>query len=63
MSIGIAAVCRHEEGFAIVLCADWQGTRGEFIKADDTYKIRTFPNAGLLIAGDVDAGAEFAARA
>jgi ATP-dependent protease HslVU (ClpYQ) peptidase subunit len=61
MTVGIAAVCKHGEEFAVVLCADWQGTRGDFVKASDTYKMRHFPDAAVLISGDVDAGAEFAA--
>ena len=62
MTIGIAAVCAHEGRYAIVLCCDFQGTRGDFIKADDTDKIRDFKYASVLFAGDVDAGVEFSAR-
>jgi ATP-dependent protease HslVU (ClpYQ) peptidase subunit len=62
VTLGIATLCKHEDKFAVVLCADWQGTRGDFIKADDTYKIRHFDKAAILLAGDPDVGAEFAAR-
>ena len=62
MTIGIAMLCEHEDKFAAVLCTDWQGTRGDFIKAEDTYKIQHFDKAAILIAGDPAAAYEFACR-
>lgn len=64
MTICIVASCQHEGKHAIVLCADYQGTRGDFIKADDTYKFWHFHHGhgAIGFAGDVSCGTEFAAR-
>lgn len=62
MTLGIATFCDHENKFAVVLCADWQGTRGDFIKVEDTYKIQHFERAAILIAGDPSTAYEFACR-
>lgn len=64
MTICIAASCQHEGKHAIVLCADYQGTRGDFIKADDTYKFWHFHHGhgAIGFAGDAACGTEFARR-
>ena len=64
VTICIAAVCKHEGANAVVLCADYQGTRGEFIKADDTHKLWHFHvgSGAIAFAGDTDAGGEFFRR-
>lgn len=64
MTICIAASCKHNGQHAIVLCADYQGTRGDCIKADDTYKFWHFHHGhgAIGFAGDVDSGAEFSRR-
>ena len=64
MTICIAARCRHDGKNAVVLCADYQGTRGDFIKADDTYKFWHFHQGtgAIAFAGDVDCGREFSRR-
>ena len=64
MTICIAASCEHEGKHAVVLCADYQGTHGDYIKADDTYKFWHFHrgHGAIGFAGDVDCGAEFARR-
>jgi 20S proteasome alpha/beta subunit len=64
MTICIAAHCKHDGRYAIVLCADYQGTRGDYIKADDTYKLWHFHrgHGAIGFAGDVDCGTEFAMR-
>lgn len=52
MTVGIVAACKHEEKTAIVLCCDWQGTLGDFIKSDDTDKMRYIgTRATVLLAG------------
>ncbi len=60
VTVCIAAVCTFEDGPAVVICTDKQGTRG-FVKADDTYKLKHFPNTTILISGDEAAANEFAA--
>jgi len=64
MTICIAASCEHNGKHAIVLCADYQGTRGDYIKADDTYKFWHFwhGHGAIGFAGDAACGTEFAAR-
>jgi len=63
MTICIAAICQHKGHTAIVLCADYRSTRGDYIKADDTHKIWHFGKGGaILFAGDVDPGWEFCGR-
>jgi hypothetical protein len=64
MTICIAATCKHEGKPVMVLCADYQGTRGDYIKADDTYKLWHFREGGgaILFAGDIDVGKEFVRR-
>ena len=60
MTICIAAVCRHEKEFAVILCADYRGTRGNYIHSDDLHKIWHFVEGGaIMYAGDSDAGHEF----
>lgn len=51
MTVCIAAVCKHEGKTAIVLCCDWQGTKGDFIKSDSIDKIRWVSTASAMIAG------------
>ena len=51
MTVGIVAACKHEGKTAIVLCCDWQGTLGDFIKSDDTDKMRYIGRATVLLAG------------
>lgn len=64
MTVCIAAVCKHKGKDAVVLCADYQGTRGDYIKADDTYKFWHFYEGCGAIgwAGDADKAVEFARR-
>lgn len=64
MTICIAAHCKHNGQYAVVLCADYQGTRGDYIKAEDTYKFWHFHHGhgAIGFAGDVDCGAEFSRR-
>ena len=64
MTICIAASCKHNNQHAIVLCADYQGTKGDYIRADDTYKLFHFHqgHGAISFAGDVNCGAEFAHR-
>src|SRR5580704_2024091 len=64
VTICIAAVCEHEGELAVVLCADFQGTRGDYIKADDVHKLWYFykRNGAILFAGDPDTGREFCRR-
>lgn len=64
MTICIVATCKHEGKEAVVICADYQGTRGDYIKADDTYKLWHFHEGCGAIgwAGDADCGPEFARR-
>jgi hypothetical protein len=61
MTICIAGICRHEAVFAFVLCADFQGTRGDYIKAEDTHKVWHFHGrrGAIMFAGDAAVGAEF----
>jgi ATP-dependent protease HslVU (ClpYQ) peptidase subunit len=49
---------------SVVLCADYQGTRGDYIKADDTYKFWHFYEGCGAIgwAGDADSAIEFVRR-
>lgn len=64
MTICIAATCKYEGKDAVVLCADYQGTRGDYIKADDTYKFWHFYEGCGAIgwAGDADSAIEFVRR-
>lgn len=64
MTICIAARCKHEGQNAVILCADFQGTRGDYIKSDDTYKFWHFHQGtgAIGFAGDVDCGREFSRR-
>jgi 20S proteasome alpha/beta subunit len=64
MTICIAATCRHNGREAVVLCADYQGTRGDYIKADDTYKLWHFHQGcgAIAYAGDAGSGIEFSRR-
>ncbi len=62
MTIGIAAVCEDNGRYAVVMCCDFQGTRGDFFKAEDTDKMRDYDCATLLFADEVDAATEFAHR-
>jgi 20S proteasome alpha/beta subunit len=64
MTICIVASCEHKGKPAVVLCADYQGTRGDYIKADDTYKFWHFHqgHGAIGFAGDADCGTEFARR-
>lgn len=64
MTICIAAVCEHEGERAVVVCADFQGTRGDYVKADDVHKLWYFyeRNGAILYAGDPDIGREFCRR-
>lgn len=64
MTICIAATCKHEGKDAVVLCADYQGTRGDYIKADDTYKFWHFYEGVGAIgwAGDAANAIEFVRR-
>jgi 20S proteasome alpha/beta subunit len=52
VTVCIAAVCKHEGKSAIVLCCDWQGTKGDFIKSDSIDKFRWISTGSALIAGD-----------
>ena len=58
MTLCIAAACRHEGQSAVVTCADWQITAPGFA-AEDYYKLRHFPNATIMISGDLGAVDEF----
>jgi 20S proteasome alpha/beta subunit len=64
MTICIAATCRYKGKEAVVLCADYQGTRGDYIKADDTYKFWHFYEGCGAIgwAGDAASAIEFVRR-
>jgi 20S proteasome alpha/beta subunit len=64
VTICIAATCKHKGKDAVVLCADYQGTRGDYIKADDTYKFWHFYEGCGAIgwAGDADSAIEFVRR-
>ena len=59
MTLCIAAACRHEHQAAVVTCADWQIT-GPFIATEDYYKLRHYPNATIMISGELGAADEFA---
>ena len=54
MTLCIAAACRHEGQSAVVTCADWQITAPGFA-AEDYYKLRHYPNATIMISGDLGA--------
>lgn len=64
VTICIAATCQYKGKDAVVLCADYQGTRGDYIKADDTYKFWHFYEGCGAIgwAGDADKAIEFVRR-
>ncbi len=64
VTICIAATCNHKGKKAVVLCADYQTTRGDYIKADDTYKFWHFHEGcgAIGFAGDNDIGMEFMRR-
>lgn len=64
MTICIAGICRQDDGYSFVLCADFQGTRGNYIKAEDTHKVWHFHGrrGAIMFAGDADVGAEFFRR-
>jgi len=52
VTVCIAATCKHKGETAIVLCCDWQGTKGDFIKSDSVDKFRAISTGSALIAGD-----------
>src|SRR5260370_33420617 len=58
MTVGIAAACKHEGKTGIVLCCDWQGTLGDFIRSDSTDKMRYIDWATVLLAGELTAADE-----
>ena len=58
MTLCIAAACWHEGQSAVVTCADWQITAPGFA-AEDYYKLRHYPNATVMISGDLGAADEF----
>lgn len=58
MTLCIAAACQHEGKPAIILCADCQGSYGEYIKDDSQTKIRNMGNARLMFAGSESAADE-----
>ena len=64
MTVCLAGICDHKDGYAFVLCSDFQGTRGDYIKAEDTHKVWHFHGrrGAIMFAGDTDAGAEFFRR-
>lgn len=57
MTLCIAAACRHEGQSAIVTCADWQ-VSGTWIAWEDYYKLRHYPNATIMISGELGAADE-----
>jgi 20S proteasome alpha/beta subunit len=52
VTICIAAVCVQETSPVIVCCTDLQGTYGDYIKAENEWKMRDVGNATILTAGD-----------
>jgi len=58
MTLCIAAACRHDGQSAVVTCADWQVT-GPQLAADDYYKLRHYPNATIMISGELAAADDF----
>jgi hypothetical protein len=58
MTVGIASACKHEGKTGIVLCCDWQGTLGDFIRSDSTDKMRYIDWATVLLAGELTAANE-----
>ena len=51
MTVCIAASCKYKEKTAVVLCCDWQGTKGDFIKSDFIDKFRWISTASAMISG------------
>jgi hypothetical protein len=51
MTFCAAAVCHHKNRRAIVVCADWQGTIGGFLKVEDTRKYRHINACIVLLSG------------
>jgi ATP-dependent protease HslVU (ClpYQ) peptidase subunit len=64
MTICIAGVCEFAGKRGIIMCADYQGTRGDYIKAEDIYKLWHFHGGKGIIgfAGDIASGKEFVRR-
>jgi hypothetical protein len=58
MTLCIAAACRHQGQSAVVTCADWQIT-GPVVAAEDYYKLRHYPNATIMISGELAAVDDF----
>lgn len=58
MTLCIAASCRHDGQSAVVTCADWQIT-GPQLAAEDYYKLRHYPNATVMISGELAAADDF----
>jgi hypothetical protein len=58
MTLCIAAACRHDGQSAVVTCADWQIT-GPQLAAEDYYKLRHYPNATIMISGELAAADDF----
>ena len=51
MTVCIAAECVYEGHRGIVMCCDWQGTKGGYIKSDDMDKMRWVDKATVMMAG------------
>jgi 20S proteasome alpha/beta subunit len=53
VTVCIAAACKIQSHTSIVLCCDWQGTKGDFIKSDSVDKFRYIRSASAMIAGSL----------
>jgi len=62
VTVCIAASCMYEGSSAVVLCCDWQGTKGSFIKSDDVDKIRIMGTGTGLISGSLTEAEELVAE-
>ncbi len=52
MTVCIAGACMHEGEHAIVMCCDWQGTYGQFVKADHMIKSHQVGRFSIMFADD-----------
>jgi hypothetical protein len=52
MTVGVAGACVHNGKHCIVMCCDWQGTYGTFVKSRDLYKLRTHGRFTIIIADE-----------
>jgi 20S proteasome alpha/beta subunit len=60
MSLCIAATCKHDSAYGVVICCDYAGTRGD-IKSEDIIKIKDVGWATVLLAGNMSHARELLA--